>query len=169
MSERPQDAVRPSIIRILASLYVELAILAFCILIISEAGRTRGPVFDVVGPDFLPTTVAGLVAALTLVQIVVHIASQLRRTYQATGEPISLVNAVVGLVFIAFTAVYVTVLSYRAAPFWLATTVFIIVLTLLLSREITWRDLALSLVIGLGMGLFLQFVFTRILIIDLPT
>lgn len=169
MSDRSHNGSRPSILRVLASLYVELAILAFCILIISETGRTRGPVFDVVGPDFLPTTVATIVAALTLLQIIVQVAKHLRRAHEDSGEPISLANAVVGLVFIAFTAVYVTVLSYRLVPFWAATTGFIVVLTLLLSRAISWRDFALSLAIGLGMGVGLQFIFTRILIIDLPT
>ncbi len=42
------------------------------------------------------------------------------------------------------------------------------VTTLLLSRTITRSDIVLSISIGVGLGVVLQLIFTRILIIDLP-
>lgn len=169
MSDAIQGSLRPHPLRILASLYVEFTIIIVCALIISEAGQTRGPVFDVVGPDFLPTVVAGLVAALTLLQMGVQVARQVRGKESETSEPIAGSDAFVGLVFAAVTTVFVTTLALRLVPFWAATAVFVTVATLLLARTITRRDLVLSISIGIGLGVALQLIFTRILIIDLPT
>lgn len=170
MSDAVQGSSRPHPLRILAGLYVEFVIVIVCALIISETGRTRGPVFDVVGPDFLPTLVAGLVAALTLLQMAVQVTRQISgKDEGGISEPIAASDVVVGLVFAAVTTTFVTVLALRLVPFWVATAIFIIAATLLLSRTITRRDILLSVVIGVGLGVALQLIFTRVLIIDLPT
>lgn len=170
MSDAAEGSTRPHPLRILAGLYVEFTIVIVCALIISEAGSTRGPVFDVVGPDFLPTVVAELVAALTLVQMAVQVARRFGgKDAEGAAAPIAASDAVVGLIFAAVTTVFVTVLALRLIPFWTATAVFVTATTLLLSRTITRRDMLLSVAVGIGLGVALQLIFTRVLIIDLPT
>ena len=154
-------------IRILGSLYMEIAILAFCGAIVSATGQTRGPVFDVVGPDFLPTVVALLVAALTLVQVVMHVARRWRSQPGGRSEVAAALGS--ALIFSAVTVAYVALLAFRMAPFFLLTAVFVMLTTLLLSPRFSWREAAMGLIIGLVLGVGLQYVFTQVLIIDLPT
>lgn len=155
--------------RPLGGLSLEIAILIFCGAIISETGKTAGPVFDVVGPDFLPTVVALLVATLTLLQVVVHVVQRRNTPTPAETQGVRIGAVVSGVVFSAVTIAYVAVLALEVAPFFLATTVFVGATTSLLSRPFTWRDIAFGLAIGLVLGVGLQYVFTQVLIIDLPT
>lgn len=154
-------------LRGLARLYVEISILLFCALIVSATGSTQGPVFDTVGPDFFPTALALIVAALTAIQIAVVIAGR-EDPDALPGKPdgAMLRNAAI---FIVVTIVYVVVLAQRAAPLFLATGVFMAFTTPLLSHRAGWRDAALGAVIGLILGSVLQFVFTQILVIDLSS
>lgn len=149
-------------------LYVELAILVFCGLILSETGQTKGPVFDAIGPDVLPTAVALIVAGLTLLQVVVQIARGGHALPDADPR-IMAPELLRGLIFAAVTIAYVVVLASRLVPFWLATAVFVAVTTLIMARPPNGRDAILGAVIGVILGAGLQFVFTTILVIDLPT
>lgn len=156
--------------RTLGGMHVEIAILVFCGLILSETGQTRGPVFDAIGPDVLPTIVALVVAALTLLQIVQQIASDARAGAPAdTGAPILWPELARGLGFAALTLAYVAVLASRLVPFWAATAVFLTVATLVMARAPNWRDASLGAGIGVVLGIGLQLVFTMVLVIDLPT
>lgn len=154
----------------LGGMYVEIAVLVFCGLILSETGQTRGPVFDAIGPDVLPTIVAVIVAALVLLQIVQQIARGARGLAAPTGDaPILWPELARGLVFAAVTVVYVVVLASRMVPFWAATAVFVAAATLIMARPPNWRDATLGAVIGVVLGVALQLVFTMVLVIDLPT
>jgi len=155
-----------SIARIVGELHVEIGILIFCAAIISETGKTQGPVFDTVGPDLLPTAVAVIVAALTLVQVVVQIAT--RDSTDHAGSRIDRAGVINGLVFCLATILYVAVLAWQIVPFYLATCGFMAVTTALLSQGALARNALLGAGIGLGLGLFLQFIFTQVLVIDLP-
>jgi len=163
----PEPSASP--LRILAGLYMEWIILAFCALVLSATGKTEGPVYDVVGPDFLPTTVAWIVAALTLVQVVRQVIQQRRLPVQDSVEPLEQADILTGLLFGVVTAAYVLVLAYRLAPFYLLTAVFITLATLLISRRFDWRDALTGIVLGVVLGIILQLIFTRVLVIDLPT
>ena len=155
-------------VRILGGLYVEIAILVFCAAILSETGKTKGPVFDTVGPDFLPTAVSYMVGALTLLQIVIQVTGGWRS--KAQPQPFRMGRPVwTGLIFCAVTAVYVALLAHRVIPYAPATAVFIIFATLMLAERPTWRDAGLGAAIGLAMGFGSQYIFTTILGIDLPT
>lgn len=149
-------------------LYVEIAVLVFCGLILSETGQTRGPVFDAIGPDVLPTAVALMVAGLTLLQVVLQIARGSQPLPDADPR-IMAPELLRGLVFAAVTIAYVALLASRLAPFWVATAVFVAAATLIMARPPNWRDAILGAVIGVILGAGLQFVFTTILVIDLPT
>lgn len=154
----------------LGGIHVEIAILVFCGLILSETGKTSGPVFDAIGPDVLPTVVAVIVAALTLLQIVQHIAREARGlTPTAAAAPILWPELARGLIFTALTVGYVALLTTRQVPFWAATAVFVAAATLIMARPPNWRDAGLGAVIGVVLGVGLQLVFTMVLVIDLPT
>ncbi|WP_306119070.1 MULTISPECIES: tripartite tricarboxylate transporter TctB family protein [unclassified Roseitalea] len=165
MPEQPSPT-RPTALKLLGELHVEIGIVVFCAAIISETGKTKGPVFDTVGPDLLPTAVATIVAALTALQIVVHVAR--RRWEPDSGPGVDTVGLRNGAIFALATLGYVAALASRQIPFFVATCAFMAVATALLSQHNRWRDAALGAAIGLGLGLFLQFIFTQVLIIDLP-
>lgn len=159
-----------SIPALIGGLYFEFCLLIFCAAILSQTGQTKGPVFDVVGPDFLPSSVAWIVALLVTIQIVVHIlgwrkgapdTAVVSSTETATGR-------VLAAIFSALTVLYAVVLSNEFAPFYLATAIYLTVCTVLLSRRFNWRDLAVGAVVGLVMGVGLQWLFTNVFIIDLP-
>jgi len=156
---------RASALRWLGQIHVELGILLFCIVIIAGTGRTEGPVFDTIGPDFFPTALAVIVGALTLLQIILSIAGR-DRGDPSPGSPdrAMLRNSVI---FFAATGLYVLVLSQRWAPLFLATSGFMACTMPLIAHRLNWRDAGLGAVIGLGLGLVLEIVFTRIVIIDL--
>ena len=151
---------------ILASAHVEIGLLAFCGVIFLGTARTRGPVFDVVGPDLLPTVTAGMVAALVVLQIVFQIVRALRSPL----PPIRIDSIVLRnfVVFTLATGLFVLVVARGWLPFAAATCVFMTVNTMLLSNRLHWRDAAIGAGSGLALGLVLQFTFTRILFVDLP-
>jgi hypothetical protein len=151
---------------IVAGLHVEIGILAFCGIIFLGTGRTEGPVFDVVGPDVLPTATAALVAAMVLAQLLVQVTRELRTPPPPVRvDPLALRN---GVIFTAATILFVTAVALGWLPFSLATAAFMTLTTMLLSNRIHWRDGAFGAAIGLALGLVLQVTFTRILFIDLP-
>ena len=55
-----------SIIRLLNFLVVEFTILLFCAGIFLQVGETKGPVFDSIGPDVIPQSLALVVILLVL-------------------------------------------------------------------------------------------------------
>ena len=71
-STKTQHSATSRFLHIISTLYIEFFILLICTLVISQTGKSTGPVFDVVGPDLIPLTVAYVVAALTLLQLVVE-------------------------------------------------------------------------------------------------
>lgn len=160
---------RPGPLAIIGGLYMEFIILVFCGLVLAGTGKTKGPIYDVVGPDFLPTVVACMVAGLTLVQVVLQVVRQLRGDRGHVAAPLATGDIATGLVFGAATAAYVLVLALRVAPFYLSTMIFVTIATLLVARRFEWRDVAMGAVIGLLLGIFLQLIFTKVLVIDLPT
>lgn len=154
------------IFAIIADLHVEIGILVFCGIIFMGTGRTTGPVFDVIGPDLLPTATAGIVAGLVLIHVVLQVIRSLREPLPTVRiDPQSLRNAVI---FTAATLLFVTAVAQGWLVFALATAVFMTVTTMLLSNRVHWRDAAFGAVIGLGLGIVLQYTFTQILFIDLP-
>lgn len=154
------------VIAIVAGLHVEIGILVFCGVVFLGTGRTEGPVFDVIGPDVLPAATAGIVAALVLLQIAVQVAKALRDPPPAVRiDPLALRN---GVIFTVATILFVTIVAQGWLPFALATSAFMTVTTMLLSNRIHWRDAVFGASIGLALGVVLQFVFTRVLFIDLP-
>lgn len=151
---------------ILAGIHVEIGILVFCGLVIMGTGRTEGPVFDVVGPDVLPAATAAIVAGMVLVQIVVQVIRDLREAPPVVQvDPLALRN---GVIFTVATLLFVTAVARGWLPFALATSAFMSLTTMLLSNSFRGRDAAFGAVIGLALGVVLQFTFTRILFIDLP-
>src|SRR5690606_14048489 len=138
MSDTPSSsAPHRSASLLFGGLYFEICVLIFCAAILGQTGKTTGPVFDVVGPDFLPTAVAWIVGSLTVCQILVHLVGWRRGrpdlgqhspTETATGR---LVAAAFGLV----TIVYAAALSNELLPFYAATAAYLLVSTMLLARR----------------------------------
>lgn len=170
MSDRTagSPADRPALGPLFGGLYVELCILVFCAAILSQTGQTKGPVFDVVGPDFLPTTVAWIVAVLTALQVVVHLVGWRRGQAPAAPTGETAAGWLIAVVFGGLTVVYAGVLSNELAPFYLATAVYLLACTVLLARRLSWKDVAGGAVLGILMGVGLQLLFTRVFVIDLP-
>lgn len=151
---------------ILASLHVEILLLVFCGVIFLGTARTEGPVFDVVGPDLLPTVAAAIVAALVIVQMVVQVMRSVRGPLPAIRiDPAAVRNAAV---FTAATALFVVAVARGWLPFAAATCVFMAINTMLLSNRLHWRDAAIGAASGLALGIVLQFTFTYVLFVDLP-
>jgi hypothetical protein len=167
------SASRPRWSELLGGLYVELVILIFCIAILSQTGKTSGPVYDVVGPDFLPAVVAYTVGGLALLQMVVHIFKWSRGREQVADQNPSERDGtrkgmLVALIFSGATIAYVGLLSVEVLPFWLLTFAFLLTATLLISRRLSWRNVLLGAGIGIVMGIGLQLIFTQLLFINLP-
>nr|WP_306269405.1 tripartite tricarboxylate transporter TctB family protein [Pararhizobium sp. IMCC3301] len=160
-----QEQTAASVLAIVAGLHVEIAILIFCAIILMGTGKTKGPVFDAVGPDFLPSAVAILVGLLVLVQI----GFQLRRNLRQPPPPLMVDSAIVRktALFSIATALFVAALVYHILPLYLASGAFVACATLLLSHRPGWRDAVYGVVSGLILGAVLQYVFTQILYIDL--
>lgn len=167
MSDPVRSSQSP--LKIIGGLYMEIAILLFCAAILLGTGRTKGPVFDVVGPDFLPTVVAYLVGALTLLQILVQVVKARRGEDEASVPAIGLNDVGFGFLFSATTGLYVATLNFRLVPYFLATAIFVTLATLMLTRRLSLRDAGTGAVIGLVLGIVLQYIFTHVLVIDLPT
>lgn len=168
MQDNPNQARNHGsrIVSAIAGLHVEIGILIFCGVILLGVGRTRGPVFDAVGPDFLPKAVAILVMLLVLVQIAVQLFQELRHPSAALKvDPRMLAKT---SAFIAATAAFVFLLARGLLPLYLASSVFMAFTTVLLSHRPGWRDAIYGVVAGLVLGAVLQYVFTQILYIDLP-
>lgn len=165
MTDRASTS-RGRLLALIASLHVELAILAFCVLIFLGAGTTRGPVFDVIGPEMLPTATSVLVGALVLVQI----AAQVVRARRDPPPPVRIdPEALRNLaVFAVATTLFVLSVAQGWLPFALATCGFMTVTTMLLSNRVDWRDAAVGAASGLALGVVLQVTFTYVLYIDLP-
>lgn len=163
--KQPPDALS-RIVSIIAGLHVELGILMFCGIILLGVGRTSGPVFDAVGPDFLPTAVAIIVMALVLLQIVVQVLGEMR--HPSAPLTVDLRAAAKTSAFIIATIVFVLLLAQGLLPLYLASSAFMACTTVLLSQRPGWRDAIYGLVAGLVLGVVLQYVFTQILYIDLP-
>ncbi|NRA21832.1 MAG: tripartite tricarboxylate transporter TctB family protein [Oceanospirillaceae bacterium] len=165
-STKTQHSATSRFLHIISTLYIEFFILLICTLVISQTGKSTGPVFDVVGPDLIPLTVAYVVAALTLLQLVVESRKMDFAGRQMNGDigfrPIPC------LLFCCLSGLYVLSLANAWAPFYLATFVFITLATLTITAGASKRDVVIGMLIGLGVGALLQFVFTQILVIDLP-
>jgi uncharacterized BrkB/YihY/UPF0761 family membrane protein len=168
MQSKPTSSslFRGRILPIIAGLHVEIGILVFCGLVLLGVGRTQGPVFDTVGPDFLPSAVAILVAALVLVQVV----RQVYRELRDTPAPLEIhrQTLIKTSLFILVTILFVFLLSRGVLPLYLASSAFMTCTTVLLSQRPGWRDAVYGAVAGLALGALLQYVFTQILFIDLP-
>jgi len=165
MTERPSSAA-VRLLALAAALHVEIAILIFCVVIFLGAGTTRGPVFDVIGPEMLPMATSVLVGGLTLIQIVAY---TLRARHDPPPairiDPVALRNLAV---FAVATILFVLIVANGWLPFALATSAFMTVTTMLLSNRLAWRDAAIGATSGLALGIVLQVTFTYILYIDLP-
>ena len=165
MTERARTSAG-RLLSLAAALHVELAILAFCVLIFLGAGSTAGPVFDVIGPEMLPTATSVLVGALVLVQIAVQVLRA--RTDPPPPvwiDPVALRNLAV---FSLATILFVLIVAQGWLPFALATCAFMTVTTMLLSNRLDRRDAAIGAASGLALGIVLQVTFTHVLFIDLP-
>lgn len=173
MTDRPTAHAPPlaatgfgRLLAIVAGLHVEISILIFCGIIFMGTGRTKGPVFDVIGPDLLPTVTAAIVATFVLLQVVIQVIANLKVPPPPVQiDPQSLRN---GVIFTVATVLFVVAVAQGWLPFALATSAFMTVNTMLLSNRIHWRDAAFGAAIGLGLGIVLQYTFTQILFIDLP-
>ena len=165
MTERSSKP-KGNLFALIASLHIEIAILAFCVVIYLGAGSTRGPVFDVIGPEILPTTTSVLVGALVILQIVL----QVRRARSDPPAPVRLDPVILRnlAVFTASTILFVLTVAQGWLPFALATCGFITVTTMLLSNRIDKRDAIIGAVSGLVLGIVLQVMFTYVLFVDLP-
>ncbi len=154
----------------IGGLYLEFVILAFCAAIFSQTGKSTGPEFDVVGSDFLPLMVAGCVAALTVIQTVRQLLGDAGSAMPAgaADQQAGLSGTMRALIFCIATVIYVALLSHDVMAFWLATVIYILGATLLLSRPITRRDIVAGALVGLGIGVGLQLIFTKLRDNDLP-
>ena len=160
-----QELTSRSIPAILAGLHVEICILIFCAIILMGIGQTEGPVFDVVGPDFLPSAVATIVGFLVLLQIGFQTMHNLRHPPPPLKVDFNVVRKTA--LFSITTAVFVAALAYHILPLYLASSAFVASATVLLSQRPSWRDVLFGVLSGLVLGVILQFVFTQILYIDL--
>lgn len=153
------------LLALIGSLHVEICILAFCVVIYLGAGTTSGPVFDVIGPEALPTATSVLVGALVLVQIAV----QLFRARHDPPPAVRINPALLRnlLVFTVATILFVLIVAQGWLTFALATCAFMTVTTMLLSDRLHWRDAATGAATGLLLGIVLQITFTYVLFIDL--
>ena len=123
--------------------------------------------FETVGPDFLPTVVALLVAGLVLLQVAVELMSRSGEEQpQSRTDPAALRNTII---FCVVTTTYLLLLAYQLAPLYLATCGYMACTTPLLAHKLNWRDAMLGAIVGLVLGGVLQYVFTQIVIIDLPS
>ena len=75
---------------------------------------------------------------------------------------------VLALAMLGLTGAYVAVLAARISSFALATSVFLL-LTIGVLNRFDRKGLLLALVIALAMGFGCQYLFTEVLVIDLPT
>ena len=157
----------------------DLAFALFCLVVAAvmylEARKLPDSPFDPLGPGSVPMMVAGLLGALALVLLGrlalglgVGSAAQSLITGMNSAEPVTHrrrpVTAIVGY---AMTIAYVAVMHLDWLDFFWATLVYMAALGVVLlprSRQ-AW---IISLVIAVVSAASLQYVFTRILFIDLP-
>lgn len=149
---------------------LEIAIIFVSYAVLSEVGKSKGPVFDAIGPDALPQAMAIIVLVLALAQLIIIFVTQIRNSVVETSgfDPEKLVNAGYAVAFCALTAIYVYSLQSGFAPFFVLTVAYLVLGTVIMSQSATRQSIMIGAISGLVLGVGLQFIFTQILNVDLP-
>lgn len=145
--------------------FAELLIIILCLCFATQLGSSNEPLFDVVGPDKIPLVVISVILVLSILEIgrkFIH----LERDIEVSAPPGARVPAAL---FIVATLVYVAILANAILPYSYATAAYFCVTSLIIVSKITVREIGVAIGAGLAVGLSLQYLFTEIFIIDLPT
>jgi hypothetical protein len=147
----------------------ELVILLVCWGFFTQTGLSTARVFDVVGPELIPKVIIGLIAALVFLQIFLDILRNGTVVSTVEEEGVSVSTRVAAFLFIAVTISYLLLLALSPLPYFLSTALFFAGASLTIVGQINVKELAYAVGVGLLIGGFLQFLFTQIFVIDLPT
>lgn len=149
------------------ALGVEVIILLFCVGILMEVGQTKGPIFDSIGPDVIPQTLAVMVILLTSVQLVVNAVGFLSSDQEGLVGEMDSSKLKSFAFFILATTTFLLALRLWVAPMVFLTPVFILVATLIFSNNLKRRTIITGSAIGLALGLIQYIIFTNFLHVDL--
>lgn len=125
---------------------------------IVQALRTPPETYDVMGPALWPFTVA-------LATVLLILARVLQSQPRAALQPMTMRLAGIALLAIAFVGLQ----AIAAVPFFLSATIFMFLAYLLMSRTPARREYLPVLAAALGFTCFLQWIFTSVINLDLPT
>lgn len=158
----------------LPDLIFGLAMLAIAIVVWLEAGELPPSPYDPLGPGAFPKALSGALALLSIVVIGrVAVRKEIGRSETSlvfgvgddTRVPLRKYFLALGLGLA--TALYAALLTLTSANFLLVTIAYITVLGIALSRR-TRGDVAKALVVGMALGIALDALFTKVLLITLP-
>jgi hypothetical protein len=121
--------------------------------------------FEPLGPAPVPRAVALIVIGLSLV--VMGSALGRRRSGAIPPPPPYVPRPLDAAAILGLTVLYVALMGLGLLRFSIATTAFVTLSILLLDR-FRVRSLPLALGLGLILGFGLQYIFTKILVVDLP-
>lgn len=150
----------------LLGLWVEMIIAATCLAVVVEGAQMPDSKYDIVGAARLPMTVAIAILLLIVFRAVAEYRSAGTEQGESQGD---FVWPVIPTAFVATIFAYVALLAYEVLPFFALTGVFTMVVVQLIAHRLSWRLSGVSLAIGLAFGYGVQVIFTKFLVLDLPT
>ena len=158
---------RKSIIRLVSSLGVEFTILFLCVGIFLQVGKTKGPVFDSIGPDVIPQSLAIVVILLVLTQMFSSVSGFFSSGFQKAEADFVPPNVKGFIFFILATMIFVLTLRFWVAPLVFLTPLYIVVATLIFAYEFERRIIVGGCIVGVVLGLLQYIVFTNFIHVDL--
>jgi hypothetical protein len=149
------------------ALGVELIILLFCVGILQEVGKTKGPTFDSIGPDVIPQTLAILVILLLSVQIIFNVVELLSSGPEVKEAGLDKNKLKPFVFFIVVTGTFLLALRLWLAPLVILTPIFILVATLIFANNLKKKTIITGSAIGVAIGLVQYIIFTNFINVDL--
>ncbi|MDG1319520.1 MAG: hypothetical protein P8P84_19725 [Paracoccaceae bacterium] len=156
-----------NVVRAVRAIGAELIFLFFCVGIFLQVGETKGPVFDSIGPDVIPQTLAIFVILLVLVQILLNVARMFSTRPEAVEPKFNPRHFMAFIFFILATATFLLALRFWVAPIVFLTPAFIIVTTLIFSYDIKVQTILIGSIVGVALGFLQYLVFTNFIHVDL--
>ena len=156
-----------STIRLLNFLVVEFSILLFCVGIFLQVGETKGPVFDSIGPDIIPQSLALLVILLVLTQIFSSLPEFFSIHFQKARADFVPQNIKGFLLFITATVIFVLTLRFWFVPLVFLTPLYVFVATLIFAFKFERRIIVGGCIVGTVLGILQYIVFTNFIYVDL--
>lgn len=148
-----------------------MILLSFSIVAFWEAQSINDPGYDLLGPDFTPKITIGAIAILALTLLFKSCIGLFRKHSGPKPVPKRTRSHIkrpwLALGVVGITILYVLSMQHGLLRFWSATCLFILVVGSWMSK-FNLRMLTVFIPLSITLGLGLHYIFTKVMVIDLP-